>query len=166
MIFMKNKIIYLIGAIVVIFDQLTKMFIDKSKTIIEGFFYLNPVENQGAAWSIFSNQTIFLISISLVILVVLFRYQVFFKMNKRNKIAFGLVYGGLLGNLLDRVLFGYVRDFLDFYIFKYDYPVFNIADIAIVCGLILLIIAVIKGEDVNENNSNKKPRKTRQVSSK
>ena len=155
-IFMKNKIIYLIGAIVVIFDQLTKMFIDKSTIIIEGFFYLNPVENHGAAWSIFNNQTIFLISISLIILVVLFRYQVFFKMNKRNKIAFGLVYGGLLGNLLDRVLFGYVRDFLDFTIFGYNYPIFNLADTCLVVGVILLVIAIFKGEDKLEKNNSKR----------
>lgn len=153
---MKNKIIYLMGAVVLIIDQLTKMFIDKSRTIIEGFFYLNPVNNHGAAWSMFNNQTIFLISVSLVILVILFRYQVFFKMNIRNKIAFGLVYGGLLGNLLDRVMFGYVRDFLDFTIFGYNYPIFNLADTCLVIGVILLIIAIFKGEDNLEKNKSKR----------
>lgn len=156
MIFMKNKIIYLMGALVLIIDQLTKMFIDKSRTIIEGFFYLNPVNNHGAAWSMFDNQTIFLISVSLVILVILFRYQVFFKMNIRNKIAFGLVYGGLLGNLLDRVMFGYVRDFLDFTIFGYNYPIFNLADTCLVIGVILLIVAIFKGEDNLEKNKSKR----------
>ena len=156
MIFMKNKIIYLMGAVVLIIDQLTKMFIDKSRTIIEGIFYLNPVNNHGAAWSMFNNQTIFLISVSLVILVILFRYQVFFKMNIRNKIAFGLVYGGLLGNLLDRVMFGYVRDFLDFTIFGYNYPIFNLADTCLVIGVILLIIAIFKGEDNLEKNKSKR----------
>lgn len=156
MIFMKNKIIYLIGAVVLIIDQLTKMFIDKSKTIIEGFFYLNPVNNHGAAWSMFNNQTIFLIIVSLVILIALFRYQVFFKMNIRNKIAFGLVYGGLLGNLLDRVMFGYVRDFLDFTIFGYNYPIFNLADTCLVIGVIFLIIAIFKGEDNLEKNKSKR----------
>ncbi|MBO5096543.1 MAG: signal peptidase II [Bacilli bacterium] len=153
---MKNKIIYLMGALVLIIDQLTKMFIDKSRTIIEGFFYLNPVNNHGAAWSMFDNQTIFLISVSLVILVILFRYQVFFKMNIRNKIAFGLVYGGLLGNLLDRVMFGYVRDFLDFTIFGYNYPIFNLADTCLVIGVILLIVAIFKGEDNLEKNKSKR----------
>ena len=79
--------------------------------------------------------------------------------------AFGLLLGGLSGNLIDRLFFGYVRDFLDFYIFGYDYPVFNIADICIVFGVILLIIAVLKGEDTNEDNSNRKSRKTRQIPS-
>lgn len=154
---MKNKIIYMIGAIVLIIDQLTKMFIDKSQTIIEGFFYINPVNNYGAAWSILHNKTAFLIIISIIILIILFRYQVFFKMNKRNKIAFGLIYGGLLGNLLDRVVYGYVRDFLDFRILNYNYPVFNIADSCLVIGIILLVIAIFKGEDeVGSFNSKRK----------
>ena len=155
MIFMKNKIIYFIGAFILIIDQLTKMFIDKSATIIPRFFYINPVNNYGAAWSVFSNKTIFLILASLIILIILLRYQSYFKMNLRNKIAFGLLYGGLLGNLLDRVIFGYVRDFLDFIIFNYDYPVFNIADASLVIGMILLIIAIFKGEDKFETSSSK-----------
>ena len=153
---MKNKIIYLIGAIVLIIDQLTKMFIDSSKSVIENFFYINPVKNYGAAWSILNNQTLLLTSISIIILIVLFRYQVFFKMNMRNKIAFGLVYGGLLGNLLDRVIFGYVRDFLDFTVLGYDYPIFNLADSCLVIGIILLVIAIFKGEDEFGKNYSKR----------
>ncbi|MDE5889251.1 MAG: signal peptidase II, partial [Bacilli bacterium] len=80
--------------------------------------------------------------------------------------AFGLLYGGLAGNLIDRIISGYVIDFLDFYIFKYDFPVFNVADICIVLGVLLLIYATIKGEDENVNNSNRSKRKTRQISSK
>lgn len=155
MIFMKNKIIYFIGAFILIIDQLTKMFIDKSMTIIDGFFYINPVNNYGAAWSVFNDKTIFLILSSIVILVVLLRYQSYFKMNIRNKIAFGLLYGGLLGNLLDRIVFGYVRDFLDFIIFGYDYPVFNLADASLVIGMILLVIAILKGEDKVETGRSK-----------
>lgn len=149
---MKNKIIYFIGAFILIIDQLTKMFIDKSMNIINGFFYINPVNNYGAAWSVFNDKTIFLIVSSIVILIILLRYQSYFKMNIRNKIAFGLLYGGLLGNLLDRIIFGYVRDFLDFIILGYNYPVFNLADTSLVIGMILLIIAILKGEDKVETS--------------
>ena len=70
-----------------------------------------------------------------------------FKKNRRNNIAFGLILGGIFGNLIDRILKGYVIDFLDFKIFNYDYPVFNIADIAIVVGVILLGYAILRKED-------------------
>lgn len=149
---MKNKIIYFIGAIILIVDQITKILIDKKQIIINGFFSINPVNNYGAAWSIFSDKTIFLILSSIVILIVLLRYQSYFKMNKKNKIAFGLLYGGLLGNLLDRIMFGYVRDFFDFIIFGYDFPVFNIADASLVIGMFLMIIAILKGEDKLETS--------------
>ena len=70
-----------------------------------------------------------------------------FKNNFRNNMAFGLLMGGIIGNLIDRLFLGYVRDFLAFRIFNYNYPVFNLADTFIVVGVILLIIAIIKGED-------------------
>ena len=75
-----------------------------------------------------------------------------FQMNNRYKLAFGLLYGGILGNLLDRVFLGYVRDFLDFKIFNYNYHFFNVADIAIVIGALLMGYAIIKGEDKIKNN--------------
>lgn len=152
---MKNRIIYLIGAFVLIIDQLTKMFITANRTIIKKFLYINPINNYGAAWSILNNRVNLLIIVSIIILIILFRYQVYFKMNKRNKLAFGLIYGGLLGNLLDRVVYGYVRDFISVIIFKYNYPIFNIADMCLVVGVIFIIIAIIKGEDKNEPNKSK-----------
>ena len=79
-----------------------------------------------------------------------------FQTNRRNNIAFGLVVGGMTGNLMDRWLFGYVRDFFDFQIFHYNYPIFNIADIAIVIGIILLVIAILKGEDHREKLDSRK----------
>ena len=71
-------------------------------------------------------------------------------MNKHNTIAFGLVFGGLLGNLFDRIFHGYVIDYLDFKLINYNYPVFNLADTALVIGIVMLIVAIVKGEDKNE----------------
>ena len=82
-----------------------------------------------------------------------------FKINKRNTLAFGMILGGILGNLSDRIFFGYVIDFLNFKIINYNFPVFNLADTFIVVGVILLIIAIIKGEDKNGSKSNGRKRK-------
>ena len=75
-----------------------------------------------------------------------------FKNNKRNIIAFSCIYGGLIGNLIDRIFHGYVIDFIDFYIFNYNYPIFNIADASICIGVCLLIYSIYLGED-NEVSS-------------
>ena len=85
------------------------------------------MQNEGAAWSIFSGQRIILILIGLISLYFINKYIKDFKENKRNILAFGLLIGGIVGNLLDRMFLGYVRDFLDFKIFGYDYPIFNLA---------------------------------------
>lgn len=160
-----NRKILLVSMITLILDQITKSIISSiiklgtTKTIIKNFFYITTVHNDGAAWGIFSNQK-FLITIGTIIsFIVIYKFIYGFKENARNNIAFGLVLGGFAGNLCDRLFLGYVRDFLDFYIFGYDFPVFNIADIGIVIGVILLIIAILKGEDVNENNSKRSKRK-------
>lgn len=167
-----NRKILIISTVALAIDQITKVIatiflkLNQSVQIIPAFLNFTLVHNEGAAWGLFSNAKIVIAIGTLIALVLIYHFIYCFKQNKRNNLAFGLLIGGIGGNLIDRVLFGFVRDFLDFYIFKYDYPVFNIADVCIVIGVILLIIAVIKGEDKNENCSNSKPRKTRQISSK
>lgn len=167
-----NKKMLIIAIIALAIDQISKIVssiyltLNHPVKIISNFFYLTLCQNSGAAWGLFSNSK-FIIGIGTVLaMIIIYHFIYCFKQNKRNNLAFGLLMGGLAGNLIDRILFGYVRDFLDFYIFKYDFPVFNVADMCIVVGVFLLIIAIIKGEDVNENNSSRKNRKTRQVSSK
>lgn len=166
-----NRKILTIAIIALAIDQITKVatsiILDFNRPIqvIKDFFYLTLCHNDGAAWGLFSNTKIIIIIGTFIALLVIYHFIYCFKRNNRNNIAFGLLLGGLSGNLIDRLLFGHVRDFLDFYIFGYDYPVFNIADICIVVGVILLIIAIIKGEDTNEDNSNRKSRKTRQIPS-
>ena len=154
---MKKKS-FLIAIIVFLFDILIKYIVDKSfyyaelKSIIPNFFFLTKVYNEGAAWSTFEGTRFLLIFIAIVALIFLIIYQRKFKEIKRNIISFGLIYGGLLGNLFDRIRFGYVIDYLKFYIFGYEYPVFNLADVSLVIGFALLIIAIYKGEDKVGNN--------------
>ena len=160
-----NRKILTIAMVTLVVDQITKSILGNliklgtTKQIIKNFFYITTVHNDGAAWGIFSNQSIVIIIGTIISFFIIYKFIYGFKQNTRNNIAFGLVLGGLAGNLCDRLFLSYVRDFLDFIIFKYDFPVFNIADVAIVIGIILLIIAIIKGEDVNENNSTRSKRK-------
>ena len=121
--------------------------------IITNFFSITKVYNYGASWNILSGYRILLIIITILILIMLFYYETKFIINTRNIISFSLVYSGIIGNLINRIFKGYVIDFLDFKIFGWDYPVFNFADICIVCGIILLGIAIIKKEDLNEVSS-------------
>ena len=149
-----NKKILIISLIVLFIDIITKyiayMCFQTPINIIGNIVRFSYAINTGAAWSILSNQTILINIISIVILFIVYRYSKHFKVNNRNILAFSLLYGGILGNLLNRLFTNYVIDFIDIKIFNYDYPVFNIADSAIVIGIILLIVAIIKGED-NEN---------------
>ena len=152
---MKKKSI-IIAIIVFLFDQLIKTIVNKSlyygalKSIIPNLFYLTKVYNQGAAWSIMEGSRVFLVVISIICLVCLFIYEGKFKTDRKVSFAFGLIYGGLIGNLIDRIRLGYVIDYLEFYIIKYEFPVFNLADTALVIGFLILIISIIKGSDKND----------------
>ena len=154
---MKKKV-FIISFIVLIIDEISKLIIEailplnNSIKIINNFFNLTYVHNEGAAWSILNGQRFILIIISLLALIFLYKYLHDFKENKRNTLAFGLLFGGIIGNLFDRLIFGYVRDFLDFKIFGYNYPIFNISDICIFLGTILLLIATFKGEDYGSSS--------------
>jgi len=150
-----------IAFVVLLFDQLIKYIISKSfyygmvKTVIPHFLFVTLVHNDGAAWSTFSGQRWVLVGIAVVSILVLWWYQKSFKDNKRNSIAFGLVYGGLIGNLVDRIRLGYVIDFLKINLGSYNFPVFNLADVAIVGGFALIIYAIFKGEDKSGSKSRK-----------
>lgn len=156
-----SKKVYILTLVIFIIDQISKSIIstyltlNKSIEVIKDFFYLRYINNTGASWGILSNSRILLIILSLLAIIILIRYMYSFKKTKLNLIGFGFLLGGILGNLSDRILYGYVRDFLDFIIFKYDFPVFNIADIFIVLGVIILVISIIRGEDKNGSKSNK-----------
>ncbi len=160
-----NRRTYTIGVIVLVLDQITKIltniFIEtgSSVKVIDGFFSLVNVTNTGAAFSILEGRTIFLVMLTLVVIVLILKMRKDFDDKRYVNVAFGFLMGGILGNLVDRLFLGSVRDFLKFRIFGYNFPVFNVADMAIVVGVILLIINIFRGDD---NGSSSKRRNKRE----
>lgn len=133
-------------------DQISKILVShnltSSITIVNNFFYLTKAYNKGAAWSILGGQRLFLILVALVTIALLFIYVKKNNITKKsNIIAFSLIIGGASGNLIDRILYGHVVDFLDFVIINYDFPIFNLADTFIVIGVILLVIGTYRKEE-------------------
>lgn len=129
------------------------MYVGQSIKIIKDFFNITYVRNTGAAWSILSGKTWLLIIVSLIIiaLIVFYIYKNKPK-TKIEKISYSMIIGGAIGNLIDRIIYGYVVDFLDFNIFGYDYPIFNLADSFILIGVILLVIYTWRCKDGNQGN--------------
>lgn len=153
------KKIAIISLICIVIDQIIKIVVTTnlefahSINVITNFFRITYLQNTGAAWSILSGNRIFLVMITLIALIII--YYFFIKNQKltnTENIFYGILIGGILGNLIDRIKFGYVIDYLDFNIFSYHYPVFNFADICIVISIIILVLINIK-EDKNGNNS-------------
>ena len=148
---MKNKeSIYKITSIVLILDQMIKLWIQKSLhlnqqiIIIPHFFALDFVKNTGAAFSILENNTI-LISIMSVIFILLLNHYIKKEesFTKLSIVSLGLILGGIFGNLIDRVIHHGVIDYLSFTIIQYNFPIFNLADAAIVIGVLLFSIDII-----------------------
>lgn len=150
-----NKFNYLIYLFIVVslvsLDQYTKSIIlnyfelYQSKTIIDGFFSLTYVQNFGAGFSIMQNaRTTFLIITP--ICLVGFTYLFIKSNDKLSKTALLLMISGTIGNFIDRIVRIYVVDFLDFIIFGWDFPIFNVADIFLTVGVCLYIIVLIKEE--------------------
>ena len=154
-----SKKVYIITLLSFIIDQVSKALVstyfslNESVKLIDNFLYLNYINNTGASFSILTNKKYLLIVLSLIAIVIIIRYINTFKNTIFNRIGLGLLLGGILGNLSDRILFGYVKDFISLYIFGYSFPVFNIADICIVVGVIILIISILRGEDKNGSSS-------------
>ena len=140
-----------ISLIIFIIDQIVKLFIgfsiplNTSITVFNDFFYISNVHNYGAAFSILYGNRIFLIIVSFLALIFLYHFML--KNQNLNKIeifTYSLLIGGILGNLFDRIIYGYVVDFFDFHIFNYNFPIFNIADICIVVSVFLIIVDCLK----------------------
>lgn len=161
----KNYIIIAIGvALIVILDQITKQIIVfnmnlyESNEIIKDFFYITSHRNEGAAWGILEGQMVIFFFIT-VLAFILFYYlvkEVDFKEKRFYSIAVILLISGAIGNFIDRLLFGSVVDFLDFIIFGYDFPTFNVADMALVIGVSLFAYDILKEDLFHAKNKSRR----------
>ena len=114
--------------------------------IIDNFFSLTYVLNDGAAFSLFASRIYLLILIAIICLFFII-YELKNNLDDRVlSIGYSLVLAGLLGNFLDRLIDGYIIDYLSFKILGYNYPIFNFADILIVVGIVIVIIKEILKE--------------------
>lgn len=140
-----KKIIYTSVSCILI-DQIIKLLIvngfvlNSSLTLIKDFFALTYTQNTGAAFSIFSDNILFLICITIIALAFIYIFLIKKEKNAFNMYLYGILYGGIIGNLIDRIIRGYVVDYLDFRIFGYNFPIFNFADICIVVSVFLIVI--------------------------
>ena len=151
---------YLIAIFVILLDQFTKwlivnnMVFGESITIINNVLYITSHRNRGAAWGILQGQMWLFYVITIVVIV-----AIMFYLHKaaRGKMLLGvslaLMLGGAIGNFIDRVLRKEVVDFIHAYIFNYNFPVFNIADSALVIGVILLMIQMLLEERGSKEKS-------------
>ena len=147
-----NRRIALIALLVVGVDQFTKMLVlrylgyAQEKLVIPGFFKLVHWGNTGAAWSLFKGRNELLAGVAIVALLVLFLSRHHFDSRTRlSQFAFGLIFGGIVGNLIDRLHAGHVIDFIYFYVqpgggTEMGFPAFNVADSAICTGVGLVFL--------------------------
>ncbi len=154
---MRNKYIRLvvIGGVIVIIDQLTKFFIVKylplhdTVPVVSGLFNIIHIKNPGGAFGLLANltpgmRTFIFLFISSLAVGLIFYFYIKTPVNQAWLAAgFALIFGGAIGNLIDRIRFGVVTDFLDFYLSKYHWPAFNVADSAITVGIGIFIVHLL-----------------------
>ncbi len=154
---------YIIALIVIILDQWTKWLVVKrmelgeSITVIENWFYITSHRNRGAAWGILQGQMWFFYLITVIVIIGIVLYiQKAAKGRRLLGVALGLMLGGAIGNFYDRVVHKEVVDFIHTYIFNYNFPIFNIADSALVIGVGLLMIQMWQEERQSKEIANGK----------
>lgn len=159
----------ILAASIIVPDQITKAVIQQkyplwaTDPVIPGFFNLAHVLNKGAAFGFLNNpdsnwQIWFFAAIT--VFAVGFIYYLLTTADKGDRFfiwGLGLVLGGALGNLIDRMRFGFVVDFLDFYVGDYHWPAFNVADIAITCGAFAIIVSMYMKNQREKRSAHKRP---------
>ncbi len=143
---MKKKIIF-ITIILFLIDQITKYLVYKNLvniTLIKNFLSLKYVINEGVAFSFLYGKKVLIIIVSIMLLFIIikmmYKEYVENKTNNYKIIIYGMLLSGILGNLFDRIIRGYVIDFISLNIFGYLFPVFNVADMLITISVILLLV--------------------------
>ena len=149
--------IFITACFLILLDQLSKNFIvnhfmlGESKEILSNFFNITSHRNRGAAWGILQDSRLFFIVVTIIFMTILSCYL--FKQKGKltivDKFTFSLIYAGAIGNFIDRLTRHEVVDFLDFRIFGYDFPIFNLADCFICVGVFFLMLKIYNEEDKN-----------------
>ena len=146
------KKIGIISLVFIIIDFIVKIIINNnmnvydSISIIPSFFSITYVRNIGAAFSIMENSRILFIIIGFIALILIYKYLIMNKvLNKYLMISYSMLIGGIIGNMIDRIIYGYVIDYLSFNIFRYSFPIFNLADTFIVVSIIMLLLCEVGG---------------------
>ncbi len=144
---MKRKI-FLITSFSIVIDQIIKYIVSNclSKvTIIPNFISLVYAQNNGVAFSMLSGKRVFIILASLILVYIL--VYMLNKEKEKNALiiwSYGILFGGIFGNLIDRIIRGVVVDYISISIVGYYFPIFNLADVLITIGVILLVISYFK----------------------
>lgn len=143
--------IYILSILFLGFDQFIKVIVSSnmnlydSFTLINSFLNITLVHNKGAAFGMFEGGRLFFILIALVTIILT---SLFIKnssyISKLDITVYSLLLGGIIGNLIDRIIHGYVIDYIDFNFLGFNFPIFNFADICIVLSIFLIIINTIR----------------------
>lgn len=155
---------YFIAIVAFVLDQLIKwsvatyMDIGQKIPLIPGFLQLTSIRNRGAAFGILQNQRVlFLVVTAIVLIGIIIYLRKIFRGQKRLAFALALIFGGALGNFVDRALNGEVVDMLEFTFI--NYPVFNMADVFITTGVLLVIIDTLWASGTEKVSSQSLPSK-------
>lgn len=150
----------IVAALAICLDQLTKIIIRRAVAarspikVVEGWFHITYAENTGMAFGMLRGRNPILIIVGFVAIGFIFIYYRQFKSSRWMKISLGLLLGGALGNLTDRIIFGYVTDFLQFrwwLVHLRWWPSFNVADACVVAGAAMLILGMFERSESVDN---------------
>ena len=120
------------------------MGLGDSTAVIKDFFYITHHTNKGAAWGMFHNADMTLVLGILSVVVSIAMIAIYFHFDKWPiHLSFAMIISGALGNAYGRIFHGEVTDFLDFYIFGYDFPIFNVADMMVTLGTAVLVVYIL-----------------------